>query len=165
MSENEKETQVKTFVQKLETLDSVDLARLKRNAGRSLAEARGVNMLIFYLLPFGLSHAQEETYFLVATLYPLADGSGNGNLGASMRRAQNITNRKGIDRRMEALLDAEGAQLSFRLRQAIHFLRSNRVRVNWNQLLEDLLYWNHPERYVQQSWARDYYAVSETKQS
>ena len=164
MNKQEKESQAKAFVHKLEMLNTVDMARLKRNAGKSLAEARGVNMLIYHLLPFNISNTHAEMYFLVATLYPLADGGGSGNFGASLRRAQNITNRKGIDRRIEALLDAEGAQLSFRLRQAIHFLHSNRVRVNWNQLLDDLLHWNHPERFVQHSWAREYYAVPEINQ-
>jgi len=164
MNKQEKESQANAFIKKLEMLNPVDLARLKRNAGRSLAEARGVNMLVYRLLPLNISSDHTEMYFLVATLYPLANGGGSGNFGASLRRAQSITNRKGIDRRIEALLDAEGAQLSFRIRQAIHFLHSNRVSVNWYQLLEDLLHWNHPERFVQQSWAREYYAVSEKNQ-
>ena len=38
--------------------------------------------LFYRLLPRGVPLAEEETYFLVATLYPLADGGGHGDLGA-----------------------------------------------------------------------------------
>lgn len=161
MTERKLDPRILEFVQKLSGLDAADRARLKHNAGRSLAEARGVNLLIYRLLPPGLSHAQEEMYFLVATLYPLAGEGQRGNLGAALRQAQHAANQKGIDRRIEALLDAETSQLPFRLRQTIHFLQSNRVPVDWAGLLADLLQWNHPDRFIQQNWARAYYASPE----
>jgi CRISPR system Cascade subunit CasB len=55
------------------------------------------------------------------------------------------------------LLDADLVQLHFRLRQAAKFLQSCRVRVNWLQLLEDVLQWEHPDRFIQQRWARSYF--------
>ncbi len=70
-------------------------------------------------------------------------------------------NAKGLDRRVEILLDADEMQLPYRLRQAIHFLQANRTRgtlVNWPQLLEDLLNWAHPTRFVQRKWAKSYFA-------
>jgi len=162
MSEVEKDARINSFIMQLEKLDAADRARLKRNSGKALAEARNVNMLIFHILPHGLSRRQEEIYYLVATLFPLAASGGHGSLGASLRQAQTKSNSKGLDRRIEALLDAEGAQLSFRLRQTIHFLQSNRVPVAWGRLLSDLLQWHHPDRYIQQSWARDYYSTAST---
>ena len=101
---------------------------------------------------------QEEEYFLAATLYPLADEGGTGNFGASLRQARQASNAPGVDRRMEILLDADESQLPFRLRQATRFLASNEVRVNWTQLLNDLLYWTHMDRFVQKNWARSYFA-------
>jgi len=59
------------------------------------------------------------------------------------------------------LLDSDATQLPFRLRQAIRFLKSKGVKVNLQQLLEDLLQWNHPGRFVQKQWARAYFALSE----
>jgi CRISPR system Cascade subunit CasB len=56
------------------------------------------------------------------------------------------------------LLDADEGQLAYRLRQAVHLLQANRIRVNWLQLLEDLLYWTHPNRFVQRRWAQSYFA-------
>jgi len=145
------------FFERLEGLDAAGRARLKRNAGNSLAESRGVLGLFYSLLPPDVPAYQEETFFLVATLYPLAEGGNQGNLGAALHRARTKDNAKGLDRRVEILLDADEAQLSFRLRQAIHFLHSNRVRVNWPSLLQDLLRWNAPKRFVQQRWARSYF--------
>ena len=150
------------FVARLAALDPGDRARLKRNAGKTLAEARDVLALFYRLLPPGVAAGQEEAYFLVATLYPLASSGTRGDLGASLHRARTTFNGKGLDRRVEYLLDADASQLAFRLRRSIHFLASSRVGVNWTLLLSDLLAWNHPERFVQHKWARSYFSGAST---
>lgn len=149
---------VDAFFARLERLDAGGRARLKRNAGNSLAESRNALGLFYNLLPPGVPIYQEETFFLVATLYPLAEGDGQGDLGKALRQARTRDNEKGLNRRLEILLDADESQLSFRLRQAIRFLHSNRVRLDWPRLLQDLLRWNAPGRRVQQQWARSYFA-------
>lgn len=158
MSQIENNEKVTEFIQRLEKLDAGDLARFKRNAGVSLAESRDVLGLFYRLLPYGISSQNEEAYFMVATLFPLAEKGGSGDFGAALRRAQLGSNKKGLDRRVEILLDSDRSQLPFRLRQAVHFLQSNRVRVNWTSLLQDLLFWSHPDRFVQQRWAKSYFA-------
>jgi CRISPR system Cascade subunit CasB len=145
------------FIARLEKTDAGDRARLKRNAGKTIAEAHEAMGLFYGLLPPGVSHYQEEVYFLVATLFPLAEGGGKGDFGNHLVIAQNSKNSKGLDRRVEILLDADLNQLHFRLRQSVHFLQSCRVHVNWVQLLDDLLQWNHPDRFIQQRWARSYF--------
>lgn len=160
-----KNTLVDQFVAQLAQLDAGERARLKRNAGNRLAEARDASLGLFYrILPPVVPRYQEETYFLLATLYPLAESGGKGNLGDALRRAQNSANAPGLDRRVEILLDADEAQLPFRLRQAIRFLYSHRILVNWPRLLQDLLYWTHPDRFVQQQWARAYFAVQQKQE-
>ncbi len=149
------------FIEALGRLDTGEKARLKRNAGFTLAEARDVLGVFYRLLPPAVSRAQHDDYFLVATLYPLAEGSErHRDLGATLRAARSDTNGKGIDRRVEALLDADEEQLRFRLRQAVRFAQSSRVTVNWPQLLRDVLWWGHPARFVQQRWAESYFAVT-----
>ena len=157
MSDNQTLSQPAQFIERLEKLDAGDRARLKRNAGKSLAEAKEALGLFYRLLPHGVPVYQEEIYFLVATLFPLAEGGGKNDLGVSLYLVQSAKNSKGLDRRVENLLDADLVQLHFRLRQAVHFLQSCRVRVNWQQLLEDLLQWDHPDRFIQQRWARSYF--------
>lgn len=157
MTQNLEKSRPAEFIDRLEQLDTGDRARLKRNAGKTFAEARDVTSLFYRSLPYGLNQAQEGIYFLVATLYPLVEDGSKGDFGDSLRQARTDQNGKGLDRRMEILLDSDIAQLPFRLRQAIHFIRSCRKRVNWVRLLEDLLSWEHPDRFVQQRWARSYY--------
>jgi CRISPR system Cascade subunit CasB len=150
---------IQQFVGRLQELDAGQRGRLKRGAGCTLAESRGVLGLFFRLLPAGVQPAQHEAYFLVATLYPLAEGGGTGDLGAALRRARLASNAPGLDRRVEILLDADEQQLPFRLRQAVRFLQSNRVRVDWTQLLADVLEWRRYGRSVQKRWARSYFAA------
>jgi CRISPR system Cascade subunit CasB len=158
MTQNDHSPLTNLFIDRLGKLDAGGKARLKRCAGKPLSEARDSMALFYRLLPSGIHPAQEEWYFLIATLYPLADGGKVGNLGDSLRRAASTSNGKGVERRVEILLDGDAVQLPFRLRQAIRFLKSNNVTVNWAQLLEDVLQWNHPKRFVQKQWARAYFA-------
>lgn len=162
MSERKSNPKITAFFERLERLDTGERARLKRNAGRSLAEARHTALGLFYrLLPPGVPVAQEETYFLVATLYPLVEGGGTGNLGAALRKVRQTQNAKGLDRRFEILLDADQPQLRFRLRQAIRLLGTNQIRIDWPHLLADLLHWTHPKRFVQRHWAQSYFSFND----
>lgn len=159
------------FISQLEELVRTggrgSLAVLRRNAGRSLAESRGAVALFYRMLPMRLG-PREEIYFLVATLFPWNDlPSLGGNLGHSMALLRSKTGSEALDRRMTVLLDADfddspsGAlqpgELGFRLRQTVKLLASHDIGVDWRRLLEDLLSWSHPERWVQKNWARAYF--------
>jgi CRISPR system Cascade subunit CasB len=137
-------------------LDAGEKARLKRNAGRTLAESRQVmGLFLHQLLPYDVPRYQQEIYFLVATLYPLNPmENGSGSLGTALRRARES---ESLDRRMEILLDADEAHLRFRLRQMVKLLYSKHVPIHWPLLLRHLLAWNSPKRWVQEQWARDYF--------
>lgn len=159
MTEHEFDPRVTAFFLRLEKLDAGERARLKRCAGQTLAEARHEALgLFFRVLPPDVPAFQHEMYFLAASLYPMTEAGKSGNFGDSLRQLRSPKNSKGLDRRMEILLDAEGAQLPYRLRQAVHLLQANHVRINWPQLLEDLLNWTHFNRFVQRHWAQSYFA-------
>jgi len=159
MTEQALNPKIVAFIENLQGLSSGERARLKRNAGNTLAEARQASLGLFYrVLPHGVYHTNEETYFLIATLYPLAEAGKTGNLGGALRLAQDAKNKEGLNRRVEILLDADQTQIRFRLRQAIQFLYSNRIPVDWGRLLKDMLYWDHEDRFVQQQWARSFFA-------
>ena len=149
-----------TFISALSSLDAGERARLKRNAGKTLAEGQEALGLFYRLLPYGVPAFQEEVYFQVACLYALVPAGSAGNLGQALGKVRKLAPKhaKGIDRRLESLLDADETQLPFRLRQAMHFLASNRVSLDWTCLLDDLLHWNHPDRTVQKEWARSYFS-------
>ena len=159
MSEHEFDSQVISFFNQLEKLDAGERARLKRCAGKTLAEARHEALgLFFRVLPPNVPAFKHEIYFMVASLYPMAEGGDSGNLGDSLIQVRTPKNYKGLDRRMEILLDSDEVQLPYRLRQIIHLLQANRIRVNWKQLLEDLLSWGSYSRFVQRRWAQSYFA-------
>jgi CRISPR system Cascade subunit CasB len=154
-------TQVTDFIARLSALEGGEKARLKRDAGKPLAEASSLG-LFYRLLPRGVRERDEETYFLVATLFPLADATEReGNFGVTLRRARDEKNHKGLDRRVEVLLDADPVQLNFRLRQAVRFVKSKGAAVNWPRLLHDLLHWGSSTRHVQKGWASAYFGRSQ----
>lgn len=160
MADQQTDPRIQTFIERLGQLDAGERAQFKRSVGNTLAESHNVMGLFFRILPRDVPAYQEKWYFLVATLYPHASGGEVANFGASLRMA---TERKpegsaGLDRRMEALLDADEVQVGHRIGQAIRLLKSVDVPVNWPQLLYDLTYWTHPNRFVQEQWARAYYA-------
>jgi CRISPR type I-E-associated protein CasB/Cse2 len=157
------DSSVEEFVKHLEELDVGARARLRRNAGMKLEESRNVLGLFYRLLSPIVPERNQWAYFLVATLYPIAESGHSDNFGATLRMAQNENNSAGLDRRVETLLDSDQEQLIFRLRQAVQFAKSNRVPVNWRQLLLDLLQWEHPTRYVQRKWAEAYFGEARGK--
>jgi CRISPR system Cascade subunit CasB len=149
---------VTIFMKRLAKLDTGERARLKRCAGQTLNEARET-ALFYSILPHGIPHHKENIYFLIATHYAMVENTTTeGDFGLSLNQARNENNHKGLDRRVEILLDSDENQLPFRFRQAVHFLQSQRVKVNWQRLLEDLLWWDSESRNIQRRWARSYFA-------
>lgn len=149
-----------TFVQRLGQLSPGDRARLKRSAGKSMAEAPGVMGIFFRTLPHGIGKYDEPWFFLVATLFPLAAPTEKGNLGDALHHLRTQENEKsqGLDRRFEVLLDASPEQIPYYLRQMVRMLAARDVPLNWAELLADLTRWNHADRFVQTKWARSYFA-------
>jgi len=98
-------------------------------------------------------------YYLIAALFAYHPGSGGtGNLGDAF--AQTLDpggDSTATERRFAALLAAHPEDLPFYLRQAVSFLKSKEVPINWHQLFFDLLAWDHPDGYVQKRWARAFW--------
>ncbi|MEN9935122.1 MAG: hypothetical protein RLZZ387_1701 [Chloroflexota bacterium] len=147
------------FVTSLERLDAGGRARLRRNAGRTLGEARDVHRVFFQALPYEVPEQRQEDYFLVATLFPLAPHrAGAGSLGTTLRRIRGDDERANSrDRRFQTLLDSDRDQLPFRLRQAVRLAAAGEQPVDWVALLGDMLGWEREGKPVQKRWARDYY--------
>ncbi len=168
---------IERFVAELGKLDEGERARLKRNAGNTLSESRDV-LGLFYnklLSCIQIPEWQEETYFLVATLYPFekrdrrqregvagstdTPQSRPRNLGASLHQIRSEKNGTGLDRRVERLLDADVHQLPFYLRREVQFVANEGGRIDWEILVQDILRWTHPDHYIQRNWARDYFTT------
>lgn len=151
------------FVERLCGLTRGDLARLKRNAGETIASSRNV-LDVFYRLTGGLGIPRwsEEIYFLVATLYALHPSeSGDSSFGETMQLVRRRSSTS-VDERFKRLLECEvvspdNDELAFKLRQAVGLAKAKQVAVSWPLLIDDLCGWGHENRWVQRKWARQYY--------
>lgn len=158
------------FIEHLEGLreDRGALAALRRGLGQPPGTAAEQFRYVVPWLAASCSRQEEEAFFLVAGLFSLhPEAGGSGDIGAHMARARDPQgDNVAIERRFTALLAAHPDDLPFYLRQAVSFLRSKEVPVDWNQLLTDIRAWSHPDRYVQRRWARSYWgSASETQET
>jgi len=169
-----KKNLIDEFIENLKNLSRGECAVLKRAAGLEIAESRGGMDVFYRILPRALMNSRnEEIYFLVATLYGLNKHTLTGNFGLTLHKVQESTKSSSIDKRMSALLDSNfdlldgskpgGGELAYRLRQCVRLAESKEIGVNWRQLLQDLLSWTHPARFVQKQWARSYFTTQVEK--
>ena len=63
----------------------------------------------------------------------------------------------GLDRRFQALLNADGAEVYRYIEMLAPLLRQHQVHCDWAKLLEDLGWWDYEDEKVRLQWARDYY--------
>lgn len=147
------------------------LAILRRNAGEPIAGARAVSWIFSLLNRF--ERLGDESLFLTATLLafdrPYLEGKGAfaGSFGRTMAvlKAQPGASEESLERRFAILLDADfdprggTGELPFRLRQTVKLVLSKEGRIDWPRLLSDLRQWNHPDKYVQKRWAKDFYTA------
>ena len=139
-------------------------AILRRNAGKTLADSRGADLIFFGLSPPKLWDEKEggwdghERAFLLATLFCLAGGAKGASLGNEMRLyAKERDRESAVSRRLMVLLDyVEPERLAFHLRQLVKMLVSEGRGLDWFRLAEDLRLWNHPDRIVQRRWADEF---------
>ncbi len=141
--------------------DRAALARLKRCAGRRLAECPEVYPIFYRLLPAeALGRDREhEACFLIATLFPNAPDRSDRDLGEALRvlTSAHPEQASGIERRLSVLLDSSTSDLPFRLRQVIRLLAGKEIGISWRKLLVDVLEWEWESRPVQKRWARSYF--------
>lgn len=161
------------FVARVQALDRGRQAMLKRNAGNTIAQSRGIRWF-YSLLKSDQFGRDEEVFFLVATLLAqdrrALEGRRpfSGGFGQTMRQLADRSNADGVERRFRILLDAEfdleeaykpaGGELAFRMRQLVKLAGAKEVGVDWPQLLYDLRRWRAPGKRVQKQWAQSFYA-------
>lgn len=145
------------FVTYLESLgeDRAALAALRRGLGQPPGSVPDMYPYVIPFLPQDAAPWVEEARYLLASLYAMyPQSAASGNMGSHYDRARSTEgDNTALERRFTALLGAHPDDLPFYLRQAVSFLRSKESPVNWQQLYQDLLAWDHPNRYVQKRWA------------
>ncbi len=155
------------FVAFLETLgeDRAALAQLRRGLGQPPGTVADMYRYVAPWIGPDTPRRAEDAHYVVAALYAMHPAPGaTGDMGDHFRRAARAApDATAIERRFTVLLSAHPDDLPFFLRQAVSFLRSKEVAVNWQQLFRDLTAWGHPERYVQRNWARSYWGPTDDR--
>jgi CRISPR system Cascade subunit CasB len=150
------------FIKHLEKLrdqeDRRALALLRRGLGR---EPGTVPEMYSFVVPWVPENRYaEDAAFLVAPLFALHPQSGGQKtLGASFAHIPDAS--ESIEQRFTTLLNCHRDDLADHLRQAVSLLRSKEIPVNWRQLLQDVLGWDHESRFVQRAWAREFWRAVE----
>jgi CRISPR system Cascade subunit CasB len=150
------------FVGHLERLYQVDdraaLARLRRGLGKEPGMVAEMHSLVLPWLPAQMSSRQENAFYLVASLFAShPEPGGSGSLGRAFRRLATERESSSIEQRFVALLNCHEEDLPEHLRHAISLLAAGAIAVDWRQLLADMQWWGHADRFVQREWARDFW--------
>lgn len=163
------ERETHPFVEFLESLrdDRGALAALRRGLGQPPGTVADMYRYIVPWLPEDAKPWREAAYYQVAALFAFHPAAGGvGNMGNHFARARDPQGDDiAIERRFTALLAAHRDDLDGYLRQAISFLRSKEVPVNWHQLFHDLQRWGYDGRPVQQEWARAFWGRARETQT
>lgn len=115
-----------------------------------------------YIEPFlqgEQSRWRRDTHYLVAALWAAHWREGRTGTAHTLARAcaahQLDSGSASTERRFISLLDADREQLPHRLRQMASLLGEQPI--DFEVLLNDLLYWNSESKRTQNGWARDFY--------
>lgn len=141
------------------------LAALRRGLGQPPGTVAETFRYVEPWLGEKRSPAREAAFYLVASLFALHPKTTHqGNMGAHLAQTRSEGGEDALERRFTALLAAHPDDLPFYLRQAVSFLKSKEVPVNWNELLWDLQNWDEkrddPRRSVQKKWASAFWSRS-----
>jgi CRISPR type I-E-associated protein CasB/Cse2 len=80
------------------------------------------------------------------------------SLGVAMKQCSMRRNSESVEKRFTQLLSAASANLLIPLRNVINLLAADEIPLDWEQLLDDVLYWNHPNKFRQHRLARHFYS-------
>ena len=150
---------------KEEREDRGALADLRSGLGKEPGQMAHVHKHVVPYLPE--KDYNDRWYYVTATLFGSFPKHQDGcSLGSAFRplRAKSDS----MEARLIALLNAHPDDLDDHLRHAVSLLKANEQPLDWFQLLDDLIQWDHPAGHVQLKWARDFYkqvpAASNTKE-
>jgi CRISPR system Cascade subunit CasB len=160
------------FIEWLESLNEKD-SKVRAVLRRSLAFDPGGYVPAFpYVEPFlkdGDSDWRREVHYLVAGLWAMHWREGrNGQLmpigeacaifdkeKRSKMNAEDQRKLTSTEKRFINMLDADADQLPYRLRQMVALLKDHQI--DFEHLLQGLLYWDSRKKGTQNTWARNYY--------
>lgn len=146
--------------------DNGKMAALRRGLGRKPGEVAETNREIQCALAWDDPEVKEKerAYYLIAPLFGLYHDeiTEDGNLGQHLRNFCEPGEEPPpkVEKRFIALLACNGDEFDDQLRQIISLIKSEKVEVNWQQLLQDIRQWQRNENTrnrVRQEWSRSFW--------
>lgn len=150
------------YITWLEEMNARD-TKVRAVLRRSLAFDPGAHIPAFPYVESRLTAEADEwrrqMHYLVAGLWAAHWREGRSGAATPLAKAcaqhQLASGSASTERRFIHLLDADREQLPHRLRQMVALL--NEQPIDFQTLLNDLLYWNSAAKRVQNAWARTFY--------
>jgi CRISPR system Cascade subunit CasB len=136
------------------------LAALRRGLGRPPGT---VPEMYRFITPYAGAtewREREDAMFIVGSLFGLYPRH-SASAGSPLKALRSLDiNRASIEKRVLALLNAGQEEIPTHLRHVVHLLASSdrQPAINYETLLRQLRSWDHPDRWVQRNWARDWWA-------
>ncbi len=154
--------------------DRAALADLRRGIGDFPQIPKRSFKYVIPCIPENADAWQRQTYFLTASLFALhplrGDHTKYDNMGTHFGQLldpNNSDKNKPIERRFGYLLIAHPQDLHLRLRQAVMFLKSKAIPINWEQLMWDIHNWHSPEHLdkLTNKWASEFWGATAKNKS
>lgn len=154
------------FFENLSNLSTGEKAALRRNAGIMLNDADGNAIIAFYkCLPYE-EKCKESVWFAVACIYCLSKDHGTVGIEECFAIMKNDSD--SIRNRLAGLLDMKWDDDGFfisKLSRMVKMTLQKGYLFDCEALLKDLLYWEHPDRFVQKKWAKALFNVKPEEQA
>jgi CRISPR system Cascade subunit CasB len=118
-----------------------------------------------FLLPYleGISEWQQDIWIFGACLSTYHDQEqppAPRNFAQSCLDLHNSSESKGPERRFRALLDTDLVDIQSPITALVRQIKSKKdkkISVYYPQMITDLCFWNHPDQFVQDRWARAFW--------
>jgi CRISPR system Cascade subunit CasB len=153
---------MKTMIEYLEDIAQKE-SKVRAVLKRSLAFDPGTYPPAFPYVERWVESAwdwRRTAYYLVAGLWALNRREAREGAGLQIAEAARLfyfsnDQSPSVERRFISALDADEEQLAHRLRQMVALLKE--YQIDFTDLLKDLISWNHPDKFVQIKWAKNFY--------
>ncbi|MFI3169661.1 MAG: type I-E CRISPR-associated protein Cse2/CasB [Faecalibacterium sp.] len=159
----------------LQTIPPKTRIMLRRSIGKDIASAGNAMGYFYAIKPPQITPYQEEALFACLTMacqWNETDRSTTLSLAQCLRTlvAAEKLNKNSIDRTMQTILDCEwnpehGNLLGIKLSRLVKQIRTKGMDTpDFEQLYYDLKNWNHPDKFIQKQWARDYFTTTKIEE-
>ena len=155
--------------QKILMQDKSSCIQLRRAAGKPMENASGASLAAFYRLPnVPQSSYVEEKYFAAVCfmcLWNPDEWQSGVPIVEGAKKKIAVEMQESFGKRLQMLMDlswdSDGYFLA-KLFRLVKFCKSKNVIVDVSSLLYDLLFWDHPDRFIQKKWIKQFYHMEKT---